>query len=290
MKWISKSPVPVCDTTTRHTTIEGPIGDTMGKCKHLLIDGWLQYLCYHTEALPVPSTLDVGSIGWVSCESHHTHQNNISTFPPPHPYKSVQQDGTDEQNGYVFAQSAPENLEGITLYDELMSAMDPVALGGSKADLQMLLKEKEQWDNDRSELVSEGQRFREEKEALERSVYAFPELYQAIQKCIILKVRTQGFALKSTICNKRRKLSTQSYLSASYFYACIWTCIYPCGCVHACVWVDVYCLCMHMSMCVRPAALEARTQAKQVFTTHTTHIWYQPHHIWVARTINMRLA
>lgn len=51
-----------------------------------------------------------------------------------------------------------------------MTAMDPVGLGASKADLQMLLKEKEQWDKERAELLREGQQFREEKEALERLV------------------------------------------------------------------------------------------------------------------------
>ena len=74
----------------------------------------------------------------------------------------------DEQSAQLFIQPTPENLDGITLYEELVSALDPAALGASKADLQMLLKEKEQWDRERSELVREGQQFRDQKETLER--------------------------------------------------------------------------------------------------------------------------
>ena len=41
-------------------------------------------------------------------------------------------------------------------------------LASEKADADMLLKEKDQWDKERAELVREGQKIREEKEAFER--------------------------------------------------------------------------------------------------------------------------
>eukprot|EP00731_Ephydatia_muelleri_P024638 Em0016g909a len=100
----------------------------------------------NTETLPAPSSTEDGrGLGW--------QDENFSDM--------------ERQNAHLYIQPTPENLDGINLYEELMSAMDPVSLGASKADLQMLLKEKEQWDKEKAELLRERQLFREEKEAKE---------------------------------------------------------------------------------------------------------------------------
>ena len=150
----------------------------------------------------------------------------------------------ERQNAHLYIQPTPENLDGINLYEELMSAMDPVSLGASKADLQMLLKEKEQWDKEKAELLRERQLFREEKEAKERLVQRFCQSYP--NNVLFSKVRIRGSAVRLTACSRQRSPSIRSY--SSMLLCCIYLRVRVACKAHTCKCVCMFTRCIVLVM------------------------------------------